>query len=325
MAMTEQYGYGVLPYGVYGYGGFWEAYAEQPFAATDEPMIAYRNRLGMAGSSYQITIGAESAALPLTNAWNDDLLVGASVTTSNSIMQMVWNAPFNHLAQVGYGVEPYGAGGYGGADIRTPIALNCLVFGATRHEAAGLRSVPTRYRVFAESGYGLGGYGLGGYGGSVLDRTESPAANASLMRQFDDVNAVRVTLTIWGLPTTAKIPGLYLGRAVRMPYLEHGFDPYNEVSYGSSFVSESGREYPQLRYRKMELSPKWSFIDTSQFADIADLRENAFEIGAPVWFNWAPNSHASETYLMRQSDKVTPFPYVNARYRSLSLKLVEAL
>lgn len=492
MAMLFQYGFGVLPFGDEGFGGYAAAYAEQPYAATDAPVIAFRNELAGAGSSYRVINGEETSAA-LSHAWNGDLLRGARVTpalytatrtnllkwsasrtqwigganavanaalapdgtmsasrvtrpaTGNIVSQSlyldypcagrmfsysfwlwtddpnatsfrvymytyvqgsvnqevffqdfvptatptrysftrqftgkstsryinvrtdpvvgssvyVWGDDLkegelsdyipttsaaasrtytdqtrnvftfqwrvaNTSSPHGFGIQLFGQYGFGGY-LPTPREVNCLVLGAARQDSVGARTVPTRYRVWAESGFGTGGFGAGGAGGEVIDYAEAHASNASVWRGFRSVQASRVTVWMWGLPADAVVPELFIGRAVTMPYLDFGFDPQNEVAYGPSFLSEGGREYLQQRYARMEFSPRWAAIDKELWADIDDLRSHAFRPGRPVWFAAMPQSAPDQTYYLRQGDKQTPFPMSSQKARSLSLKLVEAL
>lgn len=272
-----------------------------------------------------IQCSSENVTAPLIYVPSQDVWVQdyRSFNYTNSVLSFVWTAP-SRVYRYGFGVQPFGNIGMGGYDA-LPELVNCLIFGAARHDVVGLRSVPSRFRIVAESGCGDGGFGWGGFGGSVLDKMDNSPANASLIAQFQPVNAVRVTVTLWGLPATSVIPELFLGNALKLPFLELGFDPYHEVSTGQNFLAESGREYPQLRYRKMELSPKWSYVEKTLWADVAGLIEAALELKNPVWFAWSPASKPLETYLMRNNAKSAPFPYVNAMYRSWSLQLVEVL
>lgn len=505
MALSYQYGYGICPYGKYGYGGFASAYAEQPFVTTDQPIIVFENLFNAAGSATPVTVGS----MPQFGATDGNMLtratyqsaVGIDYSTQNLILNSDWlshpswiktnclvaadvnvgmhkvaatagkasyhfltavpinvqsgwsyilstdvkaaeesifvlnfgglntrfKAVFNLQTQTVYGntaqyagivdlgngkyrcwisavlvgntvgsyvmlknaayvgdnvsgmyfqgmqlqpgnvLQPYvggtdvpgiytaynpaknvfqlqyfptnsqfqyaynggvyGMGGYGGY---TPKAteIDCLIFAAARHEAAGARNVPMRVMISAETGYGQDRYGLGGYSGSLLDKILTPAeklSNTSLILMFQRVNAVRMTLTLFGMPSVAYIPELILGNSIKMPYLELGYDTAHEVTSGQVFLAESGREYPQLRYRKMELSPRWSYLTKSDWAAVTNLIENAFNMKKIIWWAWSPKTCSTEIYQMRNNAKSTPFPMVNAQYKSLSLQLVEVL
>jgi hypothetical protein len=319
MAMTYQYGYGVQSYGAGGYGGFAEKYAEQLYKADDAPLIAYNNLFQQAGSIIQPVLGAYLSGNGADNNFANPLIMKPAA----GVVKIIWQ-PANTQYQNGFGVSRNGYGSYGGY-IAAPNAVSCFILAASRHESAGYRTPPSRVRIFAESGYGQDGCGLGCYGGSVVDKLTTSAANASELIQFQPVNAVRVSLWMWGLPAIAVLPEIFLGQALKMPYLEMGFDPYHEVSTGQSFLSESGREYPQLRYRKMELNPRWSYLEQARWQALDLFREQALELKAPFYFSWMPNTRPTETYFVRNNAKAAPMPYVNAQYRSLSLSLVEVL
>lgn len=317
MAMTYQYGYGVQPYGANGFSGFAEKYAEQIYKADDAPVLAYDNLFTQAGSSLTPVTGAYLSGHAADNNFANPLMMH----TPAGVMKLVWT-PANSIYQYGLGLgTPIGFGGY----IAAPNPVSCCILAASRHESAGYRTPPSRVRIFAESGYGQDDYGLGGCGGSVVDKLATSAANASELIQFQPVNAVRVSITMWGLPAISVLPEIFLGQALKMPYLEMGFDPYHEVSTGQSFLSESGREYPQLRYRKMELTPRWSYLEQARWQALDVFREQALELKAPFYFSWMPNTRPTETYFVRNNAKAAPMPYVNAQYRSLSLSLVEVL
>lgn len=314
MVMTYQYGYGVQSYGEGGFGGFAEKYAEQPYLASDEPLIAYGNALALAGSQLTTTVGAYQGG----NGADNNPLNPLQMLSAGGIVALTYLPPSGGVT-LGFGV-----GGFGG--LAPPaIAMNCLILAASRHESAGYRTPPARVRVFAESGFGEGGFNLGGFGGSVVDKKLTAAANASEVIQFQPVNAVRVKMAFFGLPFLAVFPEIFLGNALKMPFLEMGFDPYHEVSTGMSFMSESGREYPQLRYRKMELTPRWSYLDQARWQALDQFRETCLELKAPFYFSWMPNRRPNETYFVRNNAKVAAMPYVNPQYRSLSLNLVEVL
>lgn len=320
MPLTYQYGFGVQTFGQGGFGGFAEKYAELPFVADDAPLIAYQNAFNLAGCQLDVRAGRYEGG----NGADNDPLNPLRMTSANGVIKLVYQAPPSLFAARGYGIGGYGEGGFGGY-FPAPLQLSCFILAAARHESAGLRTPPARVRLFAESGFGEGGYGLGGYGGSVVDKLTAQTANASELIQFQPVNAVRVTLTLFGLPLNVVLPEIFLGHAIKMPFLEMGFDPYHEVSTGQAFVSESGREYPQLRYRKMELSPRWSYLEKSRWTALDTFREAALELKAPFYFSWMPNSRPLETYFVRNTAKSAPMPYVNAQYRSLALQLVEVL
>jgi hypothetical protein len=319
MVMTYQYGFGVQPFGAGGFGGYAEKYAEQPYIASDEPLIAYGNAFALIGSQLNTVIGAYQGG----NGADNDPLNPLRMSSVGGVIKLVYIPPAGHY-QYGFGVQPFGEGGFGGYTASN-LPLDCFILSASRHESAGYRTPPTRVRLFAESGFGEGGFGMGGFGGSVVDKLTLSPANACELIQFQQVNAVRVTMTMFGLPASALFPEIFLGNAIKMPFLEMGFDPYHEVSTGQNFLAESGREYPQLRYRKMELTPKWSYLAKARWTELDAFREQCLELKAPFYFSWMPNTRPTETYFVRNNAKSAPMPYVNAQYRSLSLSLVEVL
>jgi hypothetical protein len=188
--------------------------------------------------------------------------------------------------------------------------------------------VPSRVTIFAQDGFGQGGYALNGFGGEVVNSNKraTDVAQGSATYMFDPVPAVRVLLTLT-MPNTnvLQLPEVFIGDCLRLPFVDFGYDPYHEVTYGTSFISESGREYPQVRYRRMELTPKFSNIERAKWASIDAFRENVTELRAPFWFAWSPHSLPNETYLMREDGKDFNFPIKHTNYRDLSGKFVEVI
>lgn len=283
--------------------------------ATNSPIIAYDNWL--VTGSYALQIGRERADLPIGKAFDADLLKPAEVYPVAGVLQFSC-AKIANVYMRSFGVGRFGEFGFGGFLPAQATRQMVLVLGASRQDSAGFRSVPVRVVVTA--------YDANATATVVLDSIVSGASNRSIIYKLAScIGALRFEVRLEGLPSVALLPHIFLGEAVELPYLEMGFDPYNDVFYGSTFLAESGREYPQLRYLRMELNPRWSYLGREFWQDLYLLKEMNIEQRRPFWFAWMPDTAPSETYLMREDGKALALPFVSANHRSLAMKLVEAL
>lgn len=273
--------------------------------AYDQPIIAFDNLLDT--SLINIVHGslAEGASLAALN--NADLLRPCTFMPDST----GWVELHIHIGQT----------------------VDCLILGAARNDVSGkLTGVTslTMQAFMATHPFGFSAFGVGNYGGymqvagtQVLP-VDTLSANSALYKFPATAHFISVRLlgTV-GVPMV--IPELFLGRTLTMPYLDYGYDPYNEVAANTLFVAESGREYARLRYRRVELSPSWSMIETALWAAVDNFRKRALETRQAFWFAWAPDSARTQVYLVRHTGNGAPFPMHSAKHRSLKLTLQEVI
>lgn len=161
---------------------------------------------------------------------------------------------------------------------------------------------------------------------AVNDATQHPSIGSAIY-PFTRTSAKRARIKLSGFEPGAQVvlPELYLGDVIDMPYLNLGFDPYPEVSQGPEFTPETGRTYPAVRYRRLEIAPSWSRIEPVLHSAIDVFRETAIENKQPWWWAWSPDSLPGECYLVRHKDSKAAFPFVTGIHRDFKLALVEAI
>ena len=263
-------------------------------------MILWHNLL--AGAAYTVDIGTEEAGRPMSNVANLDTLRPAQITADPSgVAQVTWTLP----GSIGYGVEPFGFGPWGG---QWPI--EAIVLGANRHQSAGFRTPGLTWEIA---------------GLTIQDIW--PDNTAVIVKPSAPVMTSTVTLKITGAAAgqLITIPELYVGPAITMPYLDLGYDPYREVSTAPSFKTESGREYLAVRYRRLEVSPRWSVAPSRLWAMLDYFREQVLEVRKVFWWAWSPDSHPTEVYLTRHNQPAAGMPWRSSVHRSFDLRLVEAV
>lgn len=270
-------------------------------AVSDRPVICWNNLL--AGATYTVAAGTELAGALASDMANGDTLRPAQIEAdANGVVEVVFDTP----GSIGYGDMPFGFGPFGGV-----WQIEAIVLGANRHQSAGWRTEGLTWSVQNQTIKDI-------WAGSeaVIIRPDTPIDPGAQI-------TVRATGAAPQQPVT--IPELYVGPVIEMPYLDLGYDPYNEVTSAGAFRTESGREYLAIRYRRLELAPKWSVVPESLWAELDNLREEVFEQRRTFWFAWAPLSASTEVYLVRHSRPSAPMPVKSAIHRSMSLKLVEAI
>jgi hypothetical protein len=144
---------------------------------------------------------------------------------------------------------------------------------------------------------------------------------------FSNFYAYQYRMTISGLTASSDIivPEIFLGPRMDMPFIDLPYDPYNEVSKASTFEAENGRINEQLRYRRVELRPKWSHLIQSEYTAVDTFREAHLEKRIPFWFAWQPDTSKEECYMMRHRAKSARLPFITQIHRSFGLDLVEAI
>lgn len=267
----------------------------------DAPLLLWHNLIE--GATHTVNAGTEYPGAPAANMANGDTLRPCQIEADASgVIEVAFDAP----AGYGYGSMPFGFGPYGGA-----WNIEAIVLGANRHQSAGFRTPGLTWTI---SGH------------QVLDIW--PTSSAVVIPLDTPITpGATITVRIEGASANqlVTIPELYVGPALTMPHLDLGFDPYNEVTSAGAFKTESGREYLSIRYRRLELAPKWSVVPSSLWADLDFVREDVLEARRTFWFAWAPQSRPTEVYLVRHAQSSAPMPIKSAIHRSLGLTLVEAV
>jgi len=144
---------------------------------------------------------------------------------------------------------------------------------------------------------------------------------------FSNFYAYQYRMTISGLMASSDIivPEIFLGPRLEMPFIDLSYDPYNEVAKATTFEAENGRINEQLRYRRVELRPKWSHLIQSEYTAVDVFREAHLERRIPFWFAWQPDTSKEECYMMRNRAKSARMPFITQIHRSFNLDLVEAI
>ena len=277
----------------------------------NEPLIAWNNLLAAAGVAYVMDNGAESTGAPVSNAFTWDILKTAIVEAdAGGIVKFTVTLP----AGAGF-TGPFGAGGFGGGGFGGIPSLDTIIFGASRHDSGGFRTPATANYIVSVDGT------------PILTEADVWPENKSIIRKVALVSATAISFEFNGYAANelVTIPELFAGPSLAMPFVDLGFDSYHEIAVGPTFVSESGREYPNLRFRKVELSPVWSSVPTSYWDEIEEFRENAIELRNPMWFAWKPDDAPAECYMMRHKPISAPFRYRTQTIKNFSLKLSEAI
>ena len=268
---------------------------------TDQPLICFHNLLSDA--PYTVSAGTEYPGAPAGNMGNLDLLRPAQIEADASgVVQVDFTTP----SAYGWGSVVYGLGPYGGT-----WRIDAIILGAHRHESGGYRTTGLTWEI---AGYQV--QDIWPENASILIKPATPIVPGSTI-------TVRITGAAPGQLIT--IPELYVGPALAMPHLDLGYDPYHETTHAAVFRTESGREYLALRYRRLELRPRWSAITPDLWAMLDLLREDVLELRKPFWWAWAPDSRPHETYLVRHDGVAAQLPIRSAVHRTLDLRLVEAL
>jgi len=268
---------------------------------SDTPAIMWRNLL--AEGTVTLLAGTEEPGFPLANAFIADPLRPARIA-ADATGTIRFQVDIAAVRAVGYGTAGYGIGPFGRWTVQG------IVLGAARHDPAGWRTARLAWTV---NGVPLTDYGW---------------ENKSWIVLLDPpIDADVLTFEITGLAAgqVVSIPALAAGAVLRMPALDLGFDPYTEESVGVDFRTESGRVYQALRYRRIRMKPRWSYIEETLWSWLDIVREEAIELRKAFWFAWAPLAAPHETYLVRHEPKMAEMPIVQPAFRSLQLDLVEVI
>jgi len=264
---------------------------------TDAPIIAYDNLL--VGATYTLNAGTEQTASPISDAATLDLTRPALPKTNAS-----------GVVEIEYQVN-----------ITVPTVF---IMGAARHDnTAGYK---TSYGTFAVHYWN-------GSAWVTLITAALSAVNVSTIYKLAAHIPVAVDskykyrLTYSGLTpnSTISIPELFLGSCIEMPFLDFGYDEYNDVLKGNKFTSLSGRTYMVAHYRRLEARPSWSTVPRSydQYSQV--FREEVIEQAKPFWWSWQPDTSPNATYMVQSNVDHVEYPILSVVHRSLKLDLVEAL
>ncbi len=266
----------------------------------DQPIIAWNNLLS--GATVNVLAGALSAETPLSRLYDADLLRPCYFT-------------------------PDGAGEVV-LEIIAAQPVTCAIIGAARNDPAGYIAGASAVRFDAPSavGYGDMPYGLYGYGDTYTESVthDLTGGQASRMLSLWPTNT-KLVITFTGVVGQLSFPELFVGTPLVMPWLDKGYDPYDEVTNASIFEAESGREYARIRYRRVELAPHWGEVERELWDAVDAFREGVVELRKAFWFAWRPHTAPSEVYLVRHSDRRALFPILSAKHRSFGLKLKEVV
>lgn len=273
----------------------------------NEPIIAWNNLLAADGVSYVMNNGNESTGSPVSNAFTWDILKTAII--ESDVNGKVKFTVTLAAGVVGFGEGGFGAGGFGGAN-----SLDCVIFGASRHDSGGFRTNEGNLIVAIDSV-------------EVINEADIWPEDKSLIRRFDSTTGTEISFEFSGFAAyeLVTIPELFAGPSMVMPFVDLGYDSYNEIAVGTTFKSESGREYPTLRYRRVELSPSWQNVTSSLWDSVEEFREGALELRNPFWFAWRADDLPTECYMMRNKPLSAPFKYRTQTIKTFALQLSEAI
>ncbi len=272
----------------------------------DEPILAWKNLL--AEAPVHVAAGTLVASTRAEHAANGDPLQRCLVQANASgLVALEWNTAA--VPAIGFGTLPFGLGPFGGR-----WRAEVFILGAHRHEPAGAHFTDASFSLLAD-------------GNEVLASPYVPPGQVShLWWLADHPPAARYRLEITTTPgAIVPIAEVYAGPVVRLPHMELGFDPYAERAGTRAWEAESGAIYDRLLYRRLEIKPRWRFIPRTLWTILDFVREEAFEVRAPVWFAWAPDSRPHEVYLVKQRPDRTEMPISRPAWRELALDLVEVV
>ncbi len=278
----------------------------------DQPIIAYNNLLQ--GANYNILAGVDDPGAPLSDAWIWDMSRPAlPQADSAGVLSFSINTP----SGTGYGVDAVGnfnAFGdeltFGGLQIAT-----AMILGASRNNPGGSRFSGGVLQVQAD-------------GVEVFSRTIYAPQNASALFQLAaHPAAATYTITISGLTpgATVRLPEIFIGPVMQMPFFELGLDAYGERFKETRFESGTGRIARSRRFVRIEKRLRWRYLDPQQQNTIRQFIETALESLRPFWLVEFPDSKPANAYLGFHSKDTSPLPLGAGMYVDFSLNFIEAL
>lgn len=285
----------------------------------DNPLIGWKNLLAL-GDDPIFTAGSDSVANPIANVFNGFTTRPALPITDGTGTVAIEFIGLN--SGDGFGAVGFGAGGFGGVAFGGSYKAELFVLGAARHNPAGYHFTGGNIKIE------LFDDGTGAWF-TVVDEAISAPENKSQMYQLaasvGKVSMARLTISGQAANSSINIPELYLGPSIVMPFIDLGFDPYIERAKGNSLDISTGRKLKNVRYKRLEVKPKWSSLTKSQYTEVDLFREDVIENADKFWWIWSPEDHSQEVYLVQHDSEIAPMPFVRQTIRSFSLNIVEAL
>jgi len=280
----------------------------------DKPKICYNNLLK--GVAYTMLAGVDDPSAPLSDAWVWDMSRPAlPLADVNGTLSFSVNTP----PRDGFGVNAAGSftkfgdtlgfGGGGGV-------ADTMILGAARNNPSLTRFAVGTLTILAD-------------GVQVFSSLIYAPNNSSVIYNLTPHAAASVyTITITGLTpnATVKIPELFIGSSLIMPYFDLGHDMYGETYVSTAFKAATGREVLSRRYVRIEQTLKWSWLDAQKRNELKVFIESALEVLQPFWVIGFPDSDPTACYMGLHNGKSAPLKVGQAGYMpSFSLKFQEKL
>jgi len=279
----------------------------------DKPKICYNNLLK--GVAYTMLAGVDDASAPLSDAWIWDMSRPAlPLADVNGTLSFSVSTPPSD----GFGVNVAGsftkfgnALGFGGV-----LAADTMILGAARNSPHLTRFSGGTLTILAD-------------GAQVFSSLIYAPQDSSIIYNLTPHAAASVyTITITGLTpnATVRLPELFIGSSLTMPYFDLGHDMYAETYVSTAFKAATGREVLSRRYVRIEQTLKWSWLDAEKRNELKLFIESALEVLQPFWIIGFPDSDPSACYMGRHAGKSAPLKVGQAGYMpSFSLKFQEKL
>ena len=278
----------------------------------DQPIIAYNNLLQ--GVNYTVLSGVDEPSAPLSDAWIWDVSRPA-LPRADSTGKLSFSV--NMPARFGYGVDAAGrfskfgdSVSFGGLQIAT-----ALILGAARNNSGGVRFSGGTLSVLAD-------------GVEVFNQAIwSPKNTSTLFQLTAHPPAAVYTIAITGLSAdaTVRLPEVFIGPVMTMPYLELGSNAYGERFKSTDFEAGTGRITRSLRFVRIEKRLRWRYLDSAQQNEIKLFVETALERLRPFWLVESPDSNPAGAYLGYHKRDSAPMPLGAGMRADFSINFVEAL
>jgi len=283
----------------------------------NNPLIGWKNLLAF-GNDPTVTTGTDSTSNPITNVTNGFMTRPALPIADGSGTVVVEFTGLNSgFGSFGFGEEGFGLSPFGGV-----FTADLFIIGAARNNSAGEHFTGGNVKLELYDSVSAAWT-------TVVDTAMPATANVSQRFLLDPLTgaatSARLTITGQTANSSVRLPELYLGPAITMPFLDLGFDPYIEVSKGNRVDVSTGRTLRNVRFRRIEVDPSWSNLERATWEEVDLFREDVIEEAGKFWWLWAPESAPAAVYLVQHDKESAPMPYKSATLRTFRLKLVEAL
>ena len=286
----------------------------------NNPLIGWKNLIAL-GNTPTVTTGTDSVANPISNVFNGFTTRPALPITDGAGVVVVLFEGLND-GGAGFGSIGFGEGGFGDTVFGGAYKADLFIIGAARHNPAGYHFTGGNVKIE------LFDDGIGDWF-TVVDEAIAMPENKSQMYQLaasvGTILSARLTISGQAADSSINIPELYLGPSIIMPFIDLGFDPYIEVAHGNNVNVSTGRKLKNVRYKRLEVNPKWSSLTKSQATEVDLFREDVIENADKFWWIWSPEENVSEVYLVQHDAETAPMPFVRQTIRSFALKIVESL